>query len=90
MSKPSMGYVPIIWDSHDIEYEVLYGHVSFEIAMNILRQEGILEYEPVDTVWTLSHLYGRWIPDSTGEYDMTFRLSKKGPGAFPVTLMERT
>ena len=78
------GYLSIIWDG-DAPYEVVEGHVSLEEAAGMLEREGIVSQ---GTHWRFTHTYGRWIPDSTKQYDMIFNLSAEGRGAFPVTLLE--
>lgn len=78
-------YLYIFWDG-DAPYEIVRGHVSDADAIDLVERDGTVSE---DHAWeTITHDYARWVPDTTGEYDMVFHLAK-GParGAFPVTLL---
>lgn len=70
----------------DLDYEVVRGHVDEATAREVVSAERGWP-EPEDAV-TVTHAYARWTPAERGkDWDAEFRLSKKGPGAFPVTLV---
>lgn len=78
-------YIYLLWDGEPT-YEVIRGHIGDTDAVDMIEREGIIApgYEWV----SIDHNWGRWIPDSIGEYDMKFHLAGSPQrGAFPVTLL---
>ena len=78
-------YLYVNWDG-DAPYEIVRGHVSDADAIDlVVREGGASDGQPWQAI---VHDYARWVPCTTGEYDMIFHLAS-GParGAFPVTLL---
>jgi len=77
-------YLPLVGD---LPYEVVRGHVDERAA-----RAAVFDWTgwPTDgEAVTLEHRFARFTPTNSedAEWDMAFRLSAPGPGAFPVTLL---
>ncbi|KKN45718.1 hypothetical protein LCGC14_0680360 [marine sediment metagenome] len=85
MSEEIGEYIYLLWEDEPL-FELVKGHVSHLEAIDAMVRDGI---GVSGQNWRSRHTYGRWIPDSTGEYDLRFHLSGPGRGAFPVTILDR-
>lgn len=75
-------YISMIWDGGDPDFEITTGHITQTEFRSILSSEGI----PTCDLNQVEHKWARWIPVIGRDYDMMLKLSKRGRGAFPVTV----
>lgn len=74
--------------SYDVRNEeYCYGHLTEEEFLENCRHQGVI----IPSTWKLSHLFGRFIPESPGSaYDLRFLVEDKSKrGNFPITKMEK-
>jgi hypothetical protein len=68
------------------EYRYVCGHVDHEAAVDACDAHcGSEDYDD-----EIVHGWARWVPDSSGEYDMVFLPCKQGRGAFKTTRLSIT
>jgi len=82
MAYKSGEYVPLNWE-YDPGYEVVYGHVTKEVARAAVSSE--CGWPREGDAFESSHAYMRQIPSGR---DCTWYPSQPGRGAMKVTLIE--
>lgn len=82
MSGEALGQF-IAVDFQDNDCWIVRGHVTPIEAHLVATSYGLDTDVEVDAIY---HTWARWIPDSTGEYDVRLWEAQRGHGAFAVTV----
>ncbi len=83
-------YILLWWEGGTPDVEYIRGHVSREMATDVLRNQGILyKDEEIGSACRVVHCYGRWACDASQEHDHTlYTYPARGRGRFPITAIE--
>jgi hypothetical protein len=87
-----VNHMYLSWGFEEREYEAFRGHVEPDLAIECLREEGIVEEEAQKGKTTIihKHCWGRWsmITDDDGNRGHTLATyDSPGRGRFPITLL---